>query len=428
MKSWRTLLTTLSFLLAVGAVFLSAPSALAAEVCTCTYTRQAGSGEPTSPMTYELSGTYGGYTIDGHANCILACDAWATNRSADSGLIYTITNTEYGLNAADAAAQAESDAKTAAELLTPRLSIDIPGLSLTSPWTSGSDVVTKFLPEYIAGVYRYALGIAAILAVVMIMIGGAQYLIGSSTGGEAVAAAKTRITNAITGLVLVLSAYLVLYITNPALTLLESLALQRIDPITFLVDNGDTSGSASTNDLKKISGIVCPENTSQSLYDVAQSFKGKVTYRWGGKGGPPPYSEEKKTDSSGTAYSTYCPENTVCADCSGFASILLACAGLGSVSGSTSSIFNGAETITTCSSTSVNGTFLKPGDLIGFKKGDIPNAPDSGHVYIYIGSGQLVDSHGSGRASGTAMGSYSVESVCLNSSYRGHLSIKRISK
>lgn len=113
----------------------------------------------------------------------------------------------------------------------PVLNISIPGISLTKPFLRGGDIIIQFLPEYIAGVYRYALGIAAILAVVMIMIGGVQYIIGSSTGSEAVTAARTRITNAITGLVLVLSAYLVLYVVNPNLTAFDALEISYVAAI-----------------------------------------------------------------------------------------------------------------------------------------------------------------------------------------------------
>lgn len=75
------------------------------------------------------------------------------------------------------------------------------------------------LSKYINFVVKIAIGIAAVLAVIMIVMGGIQYmtseLISSKEEG------KKRITNAILGLLIALGAYLILYTINPNLLKLD---------------------------------------------------------------------------------------------------------------------------------------------------------------------------------------------------------------
>lgn len=90
--------------------------------------------------------------------------------------------------------------------------------------------------SYINVIYTYGLGAASIIAVVMIMIGGAQYIIGSRGGGgsEEVSKAKDRIRNAAVGLVLLLVIYAILYTVNPALTVFKTIELPKIKPSLFV--------------------------------------------------------------------------------------------------------------------------------------------------------------------------------------------------
>ena len=72
------------------------------------------------------------------------------------------------------------------------------------------------LEEYLTWAFRFVLALAGFLAVMMIVIGGVEYIISGaneSMRGEA----KKRIENAIWGLVMALVSYLVLYTINPSL-------------------------------------------------------------------------------------------------------------------------------------------------------------------------------------------------------------------
>jgi cell wall-associated NlpC family hydrolase len=57
----------------------------------------------------------------------------------------------------------------------------------------------------------------------------------------------------------------------------------------------------------------------------------------------------------------------------------------------TGGIFSGAEAVTSITDTTVNNINLKPGDLLGWTVG---GEETSGHVVIYIGNGEVSESHG----------------------------------
>ena len=115
----------------------------------------------------------------------------------------------------------------------------------------GNQTTTLPIGDYINLLYTYSLSIAAIIAVVMIMIGGVQYVIGSGTGGEAVTAARKRITNAVTGLVLLLFAYLVLNTVNPALVKFKVLQLPLIKSSLFLTGSCEVFDEQNTQSVPK---------------------------------------------------------------------------------------------------------------------------------------------------------------------------------
>jgi len=77
--------------------------------------------------------------------------------------------------------------------------------------TSNETTLEKYLP----GVFKLAIGLSAVFAVLMIVIGGFQYI--SSDAIMKKSEGKERIKNAVFGLVLVISAWLILNTINPNL-------------------------------------------------------------------------------------------------------------------------------------------------------------------------------------------------------------------
>ncbi len=86
----------------------------------------------------------------------------------------------------------------------------LPGTG-TAPGTSVS------LSGYLEAVFAFGISLAGIFAVLMIVIGGIQYITAYGNPGQA-ESAKNRICQALLGLLLVVSAWLILYTINPDLT------------------------------------------------------------------------------------------------------------------------------------------------------------------------------------------------------------------
>jgi hypothetical protein len=89
------------------------------------------------------------------------------------------------------------------------------------------------LGKYIPYIFNMAVGLSAVAAVVMIVFGGFQYITTDALQGKQ--QGRERILNAVKGLVLVITAYLILYTINPGL--LE---------IDLTIDQATVSGPSST--------------------------------------------------------------------------------------------------------------------------------------------------------------------------------------
>lgn len=72
------------------------------------------------------------------------------------------------------------------------------------------------LGNYFESLFRIGIGLAGVFAVLMIVIGGVQY-VGGAASPSARSDAKNKITNALFGLLLALGAWLLLYTINPDL-------------------------------------------------------------------------------------------------------------------------------------------------------------------------------------------------------------------
>jgi len=176
---------------------------------------------------------------------------------------------------ADAAATAAApDAQVPVSLQTPNLSVQIPGLTFSKVLQQNGYLYVNTIGEYIGAVYRYALGAASIIAIVMIMVGGVQYVMGGADP-EMVGAAKTRITNAVTGLILILSAYVILVTVNPALVTFSALKVQSVPYQALnLLNTSISSNLTQCNDVKGIvkkcsaTKLSNPPGWSQTLTDA----------------------------------------------------------------------------------------------------------------------------------------------------------------
>lgn len=87
----------------------------------------------------------------------------------------------------------------------------LPGIGTA---TTGGQFVAPGLPEYLAGMFKLAIGLAGLFAVVMITLGGIEYMTSESIGGKA--SGKEKINQALIGLLLAIASWLILNTINPA--------------------------------------------------------------------------------------------------------------------------------------------------------------------------------------------------------------------
>ena len=131
-------------------------------------------------------------------------------------------------------------------LVTPTLSVPIPGLVLSSATQQGDNLSVPFLSQYISGIYRYGIGIVGLVSTIMAIYGGFRYLLGSSSGD--VKTGKTIMTNAVVGLILAFTSYAIIYTINPGLTALEPLQLRIITRENLIVSEALQSTRVDTSD------------------------------------------------------------------------------------------------------------------------------------------------------------------------------------
>lgn len=168
---------------------------------------------------------------------------------------------------------------------TPQLEIKIPGVSFTAPFTvlvkDGTGISSNFIGQYISGVYKFLIGFAIVIAIVMMMIGGLQYVAGASSGD--IEKAKSRIRNAVEGFVLLLFVYVILFTVNPNTTLFPNLSLLVIPETPFsgqedAVTVGDVAVNFATLTNTNISGggmSQVPTDLSDEIERVAEVMRGK---------------------------------------------------------------------------------------------------------------------------------------------------------
>ena len=125
----------------------------------------------------------------------------------------------------------------------PVLGIDIPGFNpeLSDSYFGGGSFQSNVLGEYVRAVYAWLISAGAIVAVLMIMIGGVQYMMAGGSQG-AIGQAKERMRNAVVGLILLLGAYTVAFLIDPNTVAFETLTLKYIEGIEFDYPN-ETPGN-----------------------------------------------------------------------------------------------------------------------------------------------------------------------------------------
>ncbi|PIX62123.1 hypothetical protein CO057_01055 [Candidatus Uhrbacteria bacterium CG_4_9_14_0_2_um_filter_41_50] len=122
------------------------------------------------------------------------------------------------------------------------------------------------LPEYINVAYNFLIPAGSLLAIVMIMIGGLQYMLARGDSGK-LSNAKTRIQNAAVGMVLLLCAVTIAQFIDPSFTELGRLQPPKVRTVTFI----DPNSSCETLEIIGMTVVVESGGTKEC------GFKGTVT-------------------------------------------------------------------------------------------------------------------------------------------------------
>lgn len=187
------------------------------------------------------------------------------------------------------------------------LGITIPNLQFSPPPSevdTEGNIYIPWLAEYIKAVYNFLVVALSIVAVVVIIVAGAQII--ASAGGPAKAAGYKRVSQAVIGLLLAWGSYFIMYTINPNLTALKPLKIafiegEPMEEFIGTVDEGVDLSSMTSEALPPATGdtpyaklkSLCVNSplTKQSLSAVLPTWvdigsKGGAVYVRGGHTNP----------------------------------------------------------------------------------------------------------------------------------------------
>lgn len=164
--------------------------------------------------------------------------------------------------------------------ITPELGVQIPGLVFSPAVREDGLVRVPFLAQYIAAVQRYAIGLAAVAAIVMVVYGGFLYLLGSAI--QDVATGKQIVVDALIGLLIALGSFVILSTINPNTLDLPELKLGYINPIYW----GENIGAYAS---AQAGTTPCRCSASPNEVNEARVLGVPCFFQWGGSWGAQAY-------------------------------------------------------------------------------------------------------------------------------------------
>ena len=140
---------------------------------------------------------------------------------------------------------------------------------------TGVAVNGSTLGNYINTFYLWAIRAVAILAVFMLMLAGIRWITANGNAST-IGAAKSQMTDAIVGLLLILCANLILNTINPALTTFQPIQVQPVAKIDFETDTEE--GQLGNATAPGSSGAV-----SGQCFPIQQSDFNYISWNWGNR-------------------------------------------------------------------------------------------------------------------------------------------------
>ena len=167
-------------------------------------------------------------------------------------------------------------AQTEKEPIVFKPQVTIPGSTFTAGASTTMSGSLSTIGEYIKSIYNYLILLVGLVAVIASMIGGVIWLTAAGNTTR-ISTAKSWIGGSLTGLVLALSAYLILKTINPNLTDFRDQNIAKIDPITLCCNEktGLVNGT-----LDKDKKYICPTGaTICGKGEKCTKLSGKETWQ-----------------------------------------------------------------------------------------------------------------------------------------------------
>jgi len=150
---------------------------------------------------------------------------------------------------------AQTKDANAEPLVTPNPIVSIPGVSysdypLMEKCGTKQCLIIPFIAQYISGFYRYLLGIGLVAAAIMLVYAGFLYIMGAT--GLQISDAKSKITDALIGLAILVASYAILANVSPATLKFEALRIPIVthEPWKGEVENVATNMAGQTPSSK----------------------------------------------------------------------------------------------------------------------------------------------------------------------------------
>ena len=287
-----------------------------------------------------------------------------------------------------------------------KLQVPIPGMqrfqdAVVTVRNGGYDLSITWIGDYLAGLYQFLIIVVAIFAAVTLII-GAVIWITSAGNPSRIGEAKSWIASSILGLILALSAYLILYTVNPELVILRPINMSSVGSSSGSstpgsIDPGDPA-DPSTIPANNLPVVPCPPTDYMNQFVAGKKTKAIAWYYAVDAKKLTRYAHPLTKEE---AYRGKYDKSTDTSwfDCSAFARYITRCLKRNAIDGegSTRGLFitgkNNRQKLDFVGYKDGKDTparlGLQPGDLIGFNSGK-----SVGHVLTYIGENMLVEAGG----------------------------------
>lgn len=194
----------------------------------------------------------------------------------------------------------------------PELNVKLPGLERLQDANCGTDTDGPYcrvdwLAQYLAAIYKLAVNVVGILAVVVMMYGGVLWITAGGNAGK-IDNAKSWLAAAATGLVLTLASYTILYQVNPDLVNFGGLRVSIPDSESMVRNNI----VEECNDCGEFTIPVSPNSNNMAnqvlTVRLAIAYNNSTNKNWRVTEGWPPTANHRNT----------CHSNGTCVDINTF--------------------------------------------------------------------------------------------------------------